>query len=219
MNPEEGLFCNFGEAHPLASQVGIEVFKGAEKLKDIKRAVSIFGGSRAGIDGWAYINSYNLAYSLALKDISVISGGGPGVMEAANRGVKDAKNNNAKAIGLNISIEAELNDRRFQDISIDFDHFPARKIIFCQHSDAFVVAPGGFGTLDELFEVLTLIQTKKLNPVPVILMGKKFWSGLTEWLNGKALKNGYLTQQNADLLSLADGWEEVLKILENKKIV
>lgn len=214
----DNMFCSFDSEHPLASQVGIEVVKGYKKLSKINKAVSIFGGSRAGIDGWAYMNSYKLAYNLAKNGVSVISGGGPGVMEAANRGVKDASNPEAKAIGLNISIEAEINDRRFQDISVDFDHFPARKIIFCQHSDAFVVAPGGFGTLDELFEVLTLIQTKKLEPVPVILMGKKFWGGLNDWLNGKVLRNGYLTQENASLLMIADEWEEVFKILKSYNI-
>lgn len=216
---ENNFYCNFDSEHPIASQVGIEVVKGSTQLKNLGKAISIFGGSKAGIDGWAYENTYNLAFALAQMGISVISGGGPGVMEAANRGVKDANHPIAKAIGLNINIEAEINDRRFQDISVDFNHFPARKIIFCQHSDAFVVSPGGFGTLDELFEVLTLIQTYKIDKCPVILLGKKFWSGLLEWLNGKVVKSGLLSVEHSKLILIADSWEEVIDLLKENNAI
>lgn len=202
----------------MASQVGVEVVTGVNKLKDVDKAISIFGGSRANTDGWAYDNTYKLALNVASHNCSVISGGGPGIMEAANRGVKDAQNPYSKSIGLNISIEAEMNDRRFQDISVDFEHFPARKIIFCHHSDAFVVAPGGYGTLDELFEVLTLIQTKKIAECPVVLMGNKFWGGLVNWLQDRVLKSDLITDKHLKMLVVKDDWKETYDYLRKRKV-
>jgi uncharacterized protein (TIGR00730 family) len=213
------LYCNYQNKHPMASRVGAEVVNGRERLRHIDKAISIFGGSKATKNSWAYIQSYELANSLAKRGVSVISGGGPGIMEAANKGTKDAKNELAKAIGLNINISAEKNNRQHQDISIEFQHFASRKIIFCAHSDAFVVAPGGFGTLDELFEVLTLMQTNKSEIVPIILMGEEFWVGLMVWVREQMISSGLLSESHYNYVTIAKDWEDVILKLENCKII
>ena len=213
------LYCNYQDTFPLASRIGSEVVIGKESLKGIDKAVSIFGGARAKPESWEYVQSYELALALAKKGISVISGGGPGIMEAANRGAKDANNEAAKAIGLNINIKAELNTKEHQDISVYFEHFASRKVTFCAHSDAFVVAPGGLGTLDELFEVLTLIQTHKNEVVPVILLGDKFWGGMLNWIKETMVDSGLVSQAHFELMEVAKDWQEAIEILEKKKII
>lgn len=213
------LYCNYHDTCPLASRIGNEVVIGKESLKGIDKAVSIFGGARAKSDSWEYIQSYELAHALAQKGISVISGGGPGIMEAANRGAKDAKNETAKAIGLNINIKAELNNKEHQDISVFFEHFASRKVTFCAHSDAFVIAPGGLGTLDELFEVLTLIQTHKNEVVPVILLGDKFWNGMLSWIKEVMVDSGLVSQAHFELMEVARDWQEAIQMLETKKVI
>jgi uncharacterized protein (TIGR00730 family) len=213
------LYFNHDSYEPMASEVGVEIIYAKRTLQHIDKAVSIFGGAKAKQDSWEYINAYNLAHELAKRGLSVISGGGPGIMEAANRGTKDAKNEMAKSIGLNINISAEKNDRKYQDISIDFEHFASRKIIFCAHSDAFVVAPGGFGSLDELFEAITLMQTHKLDIVPVILMGEHFWGGLINWINSTMLNSGLVSKEHVGLISIAKDWQDALSILEKEKII
>ena len=213
------LYCNYKDEYPVASEIGGELVYGKRSLMHIKKAISIFGGSKAKEDSWEYFQSYKLANELAKNNISIISGGGPGIMEAANKGTKEAQNEQAKAIGLNINIRAEKSEKIYQDISIYFEHFAARKIIFCSHSDAFIVAPGGFGTLDELFEVLTLMQTNKIKIVPIILLGNDFWGGLIDWLKQKALNNGLLLQEHFNLISIANDWQDVMSILKTNKII
>lgn len=213
------LYCNYKESHPLASRIGNEVVIGRESLKGIDKAISIFGGARAKHDSWEYIQSYELAYALAKNGVSVISGGGPGIMQAANKGAQDANHESAKAIGLNINIQAEMNSKEHQDISVYFEHFASRKVTFCAHSQAFVVAPGGLGTLDELFEVLTLIQTYKTEVVPVILLGEQFWSGMLKWIKEVMVDSGLVSQAHFDLMEVAKDWQEVMQILENKKLI
>ncbi len=213
------LYCNYQNKHPLASRVGAEVVNGRERLRNIDKAISIFGGSKAKSDSFGYIQSYELAHCLAKRGISVISGGGPGIMEAANKGTKEAKNELAKSIGLNININTEKNDRQHQDISIDFQHFASRKIIFCAHSDAFVVAPGGFGTLDELFEVLTLMQTEKSEIVPIILMGEEFWGGLMIWVREQMISSGLLSEKHYNYVTIAKDWQDVILKLETSKTI
>lgn len=216
---EQLCSCSLQDESPVASRVGGEVVHGERTLKHIEKAISIFGGAKAKPESWEYINSYELAHALAKRGLSVISGGGPGIMEAANKGTKEAQNEDAKAIGLNINISAEKHDRKYQDISIDFEHFASRKIIFCAHSDAFVVAPGGFGTLDELFEVITLMQTGKSDIVPVILMGEEFWSGLMSWVNTTMLNSGLVSKHHIDLITVAKDWQHVISILESREII
>ena len=115
---------------------------------------------------------------------------------------------------------AEINDRQYQDISIDFEHFASRKVIFCAHSDAFVIAPGGFGTLDELFEAITLMQTEKSPIVPIILMGRNFWEGMMHWVENVMYKEyGLVSQKHMELMEIADDWEDVIRKLETKKVI
>ena len=115
---------------------------------------------------------------------------------------------------------AEINDRQYQDISIDFEHFASRKVIFCAHSDAFVIAPGGFGTLDELFEAITLMQTEKSPVVPIILMGRNFWEGMMNWVENVMHKEyGLVSQKHMELMEIADDWEDVIRKLEAKKVI
>lgn len=218
-NMEEGMSCSFNYEHPMASRVSGEVINGRVSLKNIDKAISIFGGSKAKEDSWEYQQSYLLAHELAKRNVSVISGGGPGVMEAANRGTKEAQNEKAKAIGLNINIAAELNDRRHQDISIDFEHFASRKIIFTAHSDGFVVSPGGFGTLDELFEVVTLMQTHKTEVAPVILLGRDFWDGLLKWVREQMVGKKLLSEAHFNLIEIADNWQDALVKLEKHGVI
>jgi uncharacterized protein (TIGR00730 family) len=213
------LYCNYKDSHPLASRIGNEVVIGKESLKGIDKAISIFGGARAKPDSWEYIQSYELAHALAKKGISVISGGGPGIMEAANKGAKEAGHESAKAIGLNINIKAEINDRSHQDVSVYFEHFASRKVTFCAHSKAFVVAPGGLGTLDELFEVLTLIQTHKNEVVPVILLGEQFWKGMLTWIKEVMVDSGLVSQAHFELMEVAKDWQNVMQILEKKHLI
>lgn len=215
----EVLYCNYQDTCPLASRIGGEVVTGKKLLHGIERAVSIFGGARAKPDSWEYIHSYELALELAKRGVSVISGGGPGIMEAANRGARDAKNPLAKAIGLNINIGAEITDKKYQDISVNFEHFAARKVIFCAHSDAFIVSPGGFGTLDELFEVITLMQTDKSDIVPIILLGEHFWTGMMVWVKQVMVDRGLLSQEHFDLIDIARDWKHAIEILEKRKVI
>lgn len=217
---EQHQHCQCKEDYPLATRLSGEVVHGKKKMQNVKKAISIFGGAKAKYDSWEYLQTYNLAHELGKRSVSVISGGGPGVMEAANKGTKDAKNEIAKAIGLNIDIMAEINDRQYQDISIDFEHFASRKIIFCAHSDAFVIAPGGFGTLDELFEAITLMQTEKSPVVPIILMGRNFWEGMMNWVENVMHKEyGLVSQKHMELMEIADDWEDVIRKLETKKVI
>jgi uncharacterized protein (TIGR00730 family) len=213
------LYCNYQDTFPLASRIGGEIVIGKESLKGIDNAISIFGGARAKQDSWEYIQTYELAHALAKKGVSVISGGGPGIMEAANKGAKDAHHEIAKAIGLNINIKAEINDRSHQDVSVYFEHFASRKVTFCAHSKAFVVAPGGLGTLDELFEVLTLIQTHKNDVVPVILLGDKFWNGMLAWIKEVMVDTDLVSQAHFELMEVAKDWQDVMQILEKRKVI
>lgn len=212
-------FCSCLGGVALATRVGHEVVDGKLKMKPVGKAVSIFGGAKVKEGSFAYEESYKISKFLAEKGISVISGGGPGVMEASNKGAKEVQHEHAKAIGLNINIAAEKNDKRYQDISIDFEHFASRKIIFCAHSDAFVVMPGGFGTLDELFEVLTLIQTHKTEVVPIILVGKYFWQDMLTWIQNTMLKEGILSQAHFELLTLVDNSDEAIEYLQKIKFI
>lgn len=210
---------HFHDDYPMAKRIAGEVAFGRKSLREIGKAVSIFGGSRAKTDSWEYLQSYELAHELAKRGISVISGGGPGIMEAANKGAKNADNELAKAIGLNINIKAEINDRKHQDISINFEYFASRKVVFCAHSAAFVVSPGGFGTLDELFEVITLMQTHKTEIVPVILLGEQFWTGMMKWVKEFMVDSGLVSQAHYELIQIAKDWKEVIQILEQKKVI
>ena len=190
-----------------------EFVDGYEKMSKIGPCVSIFGSARTNSND----NYYNLTTEIAKKIVKlgfgVITGGGPGVMEAANKGAKEAL---GSSVGLNIELPFEQNDNSYidEDKSLDFDYFFVRKVMFMKYSKGFVVMPGGFGTLDELFEAITLIQTKKAERFPIILVDKSFWKGCYKWIkNNLTLKHKYISEKELDLISMVDSSDEVIEIL------
>lgn len=199
------------------SNVGLRVYEelvtAKEFLDSVCPAVSIYGGARVKEDNPYYQKTRELARALSDVGFAVISGGGPGIMRAANHGASEGRT--GLSIGLNIKLPFEQQANPYQDISLEFAHFAARKIAFCKYSKAFVVMPGGVGTLDELFEVLTLIQTHKMPAIPVILFGREFWQGLLSWMEHTLLARGFIS--SADLherIQVADTTQEVLHLLE-----
>ena len=172
--------------------------------------MSIFGGARVAPCDEAYRLGRELARRLGGEGFAIITGGGPGVMESANRGAREA---GVPSIGLNIKLPHEQDANRYADTVIDFDYFFARKVMFVKYACAAVMLPGGFGTLDELFECLTLKQTQKMKDIPVILVGSDYWSGLIGWLKEQVLGRGLLAEQDFDLFHLVDTAEEVVELV------
>jgi len=190
-----------------------EFVEGFERLNKIGPCISIFGSARTKPDHEYYHMATNLAKRLCDEGFGVITGGGPGIMEAANKGAHEA---GGASVGLNIDLPFEQNDNRYIDSDKNLDHryFFIRKVMFVKYAQAFIAMPGGFGTLDELFEVLTLIQTKKITPVPVILFGSEFWSGMKDWIQETMLgKHGNISPGDIDLIPLTDDPDEVVKII------
>ena len=193
-----------------------EFVNGYEKMSQIGPSISIFGSARTKNDDKYYLLAKEIASSIVESGYGVITGGGPGIMEAANKGAKEAK---GRSIGLCIELpfEKKESDNIYidDDKKIDFDYFFVRKVMFMKYAQGFVVMPGGFGTLDELFEAITLIQTKKIEKFPIILVGSTFWNGLIDWIKETLLKTNK-TVSNEDVLSfhIVDEKEEVIKILE-----
>ena len=187
-----------------------ELVLGFNELGDIGPAVCIFGSARIRPGSAEYERSREIARAIGEAGFAVITGGGPGAMEAANRGAQDAE---AVSVGLNIELPHEQASNPYVDIHIEFHYFFVRKLMFVRYSEAFVVFPGGYGTMDELFEALTLIQTGKAVDHPVILEGSDFWSGLMGWLTSRPLAEGMLTQGDLAQAELADGAEDVMSRL------
>ncbi len=193
-----------------------EFVNGYERMSQIGPSISIFGSARTKNDDKYYLLAKEIASSIVESGYGVITGGGPGIMEAANKGAKESK---GRSIGLCIELpfEKKESDNIYidDDKKIDFDYFFVRKVMFMKYAQGFVVMPGGFGTLDELFEAITLIQTKKIEKFPIILVGSDFWYGLIDWIKETLLKNSK-TVSNEDMLSfhIVDEKEEVIKILE-----
>lgn len=189
-----------------------EFVEGFERLGKIGPCVSIFGSARTKPEDESYILAENIAYELTQHGYGVVTGGGPGIMEAGNKGAARGK---GISVGLNIELPFEQNDNPYidSDKSLDFDYFFVRKVMFVKYSQGFVVMPGGFGTLDELFEAITLIQTKKIGKFPIILVGKKYWSGLFEWIKNTLLEEGNISTTDLDLISIVDSEEEVLEVI------
>ena len=192
-----------------------EFVSGYEKLSKIGPCVSIFGSARTKPDDKYYQLAENIAKNLSDNGYGVITGGGPGIMEAANKG---AYNAGGTSVGLNIELPFEQHDNPYidSDKSIDFDYFFVRKVMFVKYSQGFVVMPGGFGTLDELFEAITLIQTHKIGKFPIILVGNKFWSGLVDWIKETLLEShNNISKEDLHLLNIVDTEDEVIEILND----
>jgi hypothetical protein len=184
-----------------------EFVEGFEALAEVGPAVAVFGSARVAESGPDYALAREIGGKLAKAGFAVITGGGPGVMEAANRGAHEA---GGLSIGCNIELPHEQHLNPYVDLSIEFHYFFARKTMFVKYSDAFVILPGGFGTLDELFESLTLIQTGKIRHFPVVLVGHAYWDGLVAWMRDVQLPAGAISREDLDLLRVTDDPDEVV---------
>ena len=193
-----------------------EFVEGFEQLPDVFPAVSIFGSTRTGPDSETYKMTETIAESLVKNGFNVISGGGPGIMEAANKGAFSA---GGKSVGLHIELPYEQKPNEYANIRLKFKYFFIRKVMFVKYAVAYVIMPGGFGTLDELFEALTLIQTHRIKPFPVILVGSQFWEGLMDWFKNSLIKSGTITDEDLDFFTIADTPEQVVKIIKSHIIV
>ena len=189
-----------------------EFVEGFEHLKNIGPAVSVFGSARLKKNSRYYKLAAKVSEALSKEGFSIITGGGPGIMEASNKGARKGK---GKSIGLNIEIPQEQVPNKYANVSMNFDYFFARKVMFVKYSFGYVIFPGGFGTMDEAFEALTLIQTGKISRFPVILVGKKYWSGLLRWIKTVMIKERTISSKDLNLLYLTDDPKEVVKIISN----
>ncbi len=189
-----------------------EFVDGFDKLGKIGPCVSIFGSARTKPDNPYYQLAEEIAYKLTQDGYGIITGGGPGIMEAANKGAQKGK---GKSVGLNIELphEQSANPHIDMDKLITFDYFFVRKVMFMKYAQGFVVLPGGFGTMDELFEAITLIQTKKIARFPIILVGHKYWDGLMDWVKTTLLTEGMISETDLDLFKVVDSAEEAVKAI------
>ena len=188
-----------------------EFVEGFEQLADIGPAVSVFGSARTSPEHQDYRQALYLGNLLAKADITLITGGGPGIMEAANRGAKEA---GGRSIGLNITLPMEQKPNDYTTKLVSFKYFFVRKVMLIKYARAFVVFPGGFGTLDETFEALTLIQTNKIKPFPIILYGSHFWHNLSEWIHDELVSVGLVAEKDLDLFKICDDVEEVVSLIK-----
>jgi uncharacterized protein (TIGR00730 family) len=191
-------------------QIMAEFVEGFERLAQIKPSVSIFGSARVNPDHPWYQLTVEIARELSNAGFSVVSGGGPGIMEAANKGAFDGK---SPSIGLNIQLPHEQSANTYQDISLHFRHFFSRKVMFVKYAAAYVVLPGGFGTLDELAEILTLVQTGKTRRIPIILVDEKFWQGLINWLEDTLVPEGTIDAADLHLCQLLDKPKDIINAI------
>jgi len=193
-----------------------EFVDGIESLSDVGRAVSIFGSARVKQDDPYYKKAEYLAHRLAEEGFTIITGGGPGIMEAGNKGAAEA---GGKSVGMNIRLPFEQKPNPYANISLDCRYFFIRKVLFVKYAMAYVVLPGGFGTLDEMFEALTLIQTKRIKSFPVILMGSEFWGGLMDWIKETMLRDNKIAPSDLTLFEIIDDPEEVVKYIKKYVII
>jgi len=187
-----------------------EFVAGFDALAEIGPAVTIFGSARVGRDDPMYGKAVAVARRLARAGFAIITGGGPGIMEAANRGAREGK---GRSIGCAIELPREQEVNAYVDVAVNFRYFFVRKTMFVKYAEAFVIFPGGFGTLDELFEALTLIQTRKVKHFPVVMVGKAYWGGLMDWVKDTLLAEGKIDRQDLELLVCTDDPAEVEQII------
>jgi uncharacterized protein (TIGR00730 family) len=193
-----------------------EFVEGFEVLPEVYPAVTIFGSARVGRNSPIYKTTEKLARLLAENEFNVISGGGPGVMEAANKGAAEG---GGKSVGLNIRLPREQKPNKYANIRLDYKYFFIRKVMFVKYAVAYVIMPGGFGTLDELFEALTLIQTKRIRSFPVILVDSRYWKGLIDWMKEALLQSKSISSSDLDIFHIVDKPEEAVSIIKRRVIV
>ena len=188
-----------------------EFIKGLDKLYGISKAVSMFGSARVKEDSPHYELARKTAFEIGKRGFTIITGGGPGCMEASNKGAKEA---GAYSIGLNIKLPFETHVNPYVDMTETFNFFFVRKVMLVKYAHAFVILPGGFGTLDEMFEALTLVQTGKISNFPIILMDSKFWEPMMEWIRGTLVENGMIKKEDLNTIHLVDSPKEAAKIID-----
>ncbi|MBE9477885.1 MAG: TIGR00730 family Rossman fold protein [Chloroflexi bacterium] len=188
-----------------------ELVEGFDKLAGIEPAVTIYGSARLNPDDELYIQTEEIAYRLGQIGFSIITGGGPGIMEAANKGALKA---GVTSVGLNIDLPEEQLGNTYTTKSITFNHFFARKVMLVKYATAFIIMPGGLGTIDEVSEVLTLMQTHKIRPFPVVLFSSEYWKGFLDWLQGSALARGFISEDDLKLLRVCDATDEAVEVVQ-----
>ena len=204
-----------GESWRLFKIMG-EFVEGVEALHNIGPAVSIFGSARIKPKDPMYKLTEEIANRFVKNDFAVITGGGGGIMEAANKGAAEA---GGTSVGLNIHLPFEQKPNGFANISLEFDYFFIRKVMFVKYAFAYIIMPGGFGTLDELFEAVTLIQTQRIKALPVILVGSDYWSGLVDWIKSRLLAQKRISPKDLDILQVMDDPEEIVETVRKVVIV
>jgi len=202
-----------GESWRIFKIIG-EFVDGVEALYDIGPAVSIFGSARTSPDDPVYKTAEKLSAMLVKNGFAVITGGGGGIMEAANKGAAKA---GGKSIGLNIILPREQKSNRYSNIKVEFNYFFIRKVMFIKYASAYIIMPGGLGTLDELFEAATLIQTQRIKPLPIVLVGSDYWSGLMDWIRNQLVKTLKISREDMDIFQIMDSPDEIVKTI--KKVV
>jgi uncharacterized protein (TIGR00730 family) len=186
-----------------------ELVEGFETLYDLGPAIGIFGGARFDERSDYYQDAIKVCTTLSEAGFSIITGGGPGIMEAANKGAKMGK---GKSVGLNILLPHEQSSNPHLDINLSFRYFFVRKLMFVKYSTGFVIFPGGFGTMDELFEALTLVQTKKVEGFPIVLYGKAYWQGLIDWMQNTLVQRGAISEEDAAIFHVVDDTADIVRI-------
>lgn len=193
-----------------------EFVEGFDVLPEVYPAVTIFGSARSHPNSVNYKTTQTVARLLVENGFNVISGGGPGVMEAANKGAAEA---GGKSVGLHIHLPKEQKANKYANLRLDFKYFFIRKVMFVKYAVAYIIMPGGFGTLDELFEALTLIQTKRIKSFPVLLIDSRYWQGLIDWIKGTLIKEKAISESDLDIMTVVDTAEEAARIIQRRVIV
>jgi uncharacterized protein (TIGR00730 family) len=193
-----------------------EFVEGFDILPEVYPAVSIFGSSRSHPKSVNYKTTQTVARLLVESGFNVISGGGPGVMEAANKGAAEA---GGKSVGLHIHLPNEQQANKYANVRLDFKYFFIRKVMFVKYAVAYVIMPGGFGTLDELFEALTLIQTKRIRYFPVVLIDSQYWQGLIDWIKGTLIKDKAISESDLDIMTVVNTPEQAVRIIKRRVIL
>jgi uncharacterized protein (TIGR00730 family) len=204
-----------GESWRLFKIMG-EFVDGIETLHDLGPAVSIFGSARVNTEDPIFKKTEEIAALFAKNNFAVITGGGGGVMEAANKGASEAS---GKSVGLNIKLPFEQIPNNYANIKLEFKYFFIRKVMFVKYAAAYIAMPGGFGTLDELFEAVTLVQTHRIKPLPIILVGSDYWSGLKDWIENRLLADQRVSPNDMEILQIMDDPEEIVSFVQKVIII